>query len=200
MLYVMRGLLESANGDDAEALKAFRSAERLGELLVQPHVLAARIPGHLVRTLVRLGELERAEEVLAEINDAERALPEMRIASAALRLARDDPEGATCVLAPLVQERALAMRPRVWPVQALLLEAIARDALGDTRSGRACTGALARSRRARGPAHPVPPLPSRRTARAASAASHLARGADLRDPRPAGRKDTGSGDGTQRIC
>ena len=200
MLYVMRGLLEAASGDDAEALKAFRSAERLGELLVQPHVLAARIPGHLVRTLVRLGELERAEEVLAQINDAERALPEMRIASAALRLARDDPEGATRMLAPLLQERALAMRPRVWPVQALLLEAIARDALGDRRSSRACAGALARPRRARGPAHPVPPLPGRRTARAASAASHLARGADLRDPRPAGRKDTGSGDGTQRTC
>ena len=131
MLYVMRGLLEAAGGDDAEALKAFRSAERLGELLVQPHVLAARIPGHLVRTLVRLGELERAEEVLAEINDAERALPEMRIANAALRLARDDPEGATRMLEPLVQEPALAMRPRVWPVQALLVEAIARDARGD---------------------------------------------------------------------
>ena len=132
MLNVMRGLLEAASGDDAEARKAFRSAERLGELLVQPHVLAARIPGHLIRTLVRLGELEHAEEVLAELNEAERALPEMRIASAAVRLARDDPEGATRVLAPLVQERALAMRPRVWPVQAILLEAIARDALGDS--------------------------------------------------------------------
>ena len=108
MLYVMRGLLEAANGDDAEALKAFRSAERLGEVLVQPHVLAARIPGHLVRTLVRLGELERAEDVLAEINDAERSLPEMRIASAALRLARDDPEGATDALAP----PARGARPR----------------------------------------------------------------------------------------
>ncbi len=132
MLYVMRGLLESANGDDAEALKAFRSAERLGELLVQPHVLAARIPGHLVRTLVRLGELERAEEILAEMSDAERALPEMLIAGAALRLVRDDPEGAADMLAALLDERALAMRPRVWPVQALLLEAISRDALGDT--------------------------------------------------------------------
>ena len=132
MLYVMRGLLEAANGDDAEALRAFRSAERLGERLVEPHVLAARIPGHLVRTLVRLGEVERAEEILAHVNDKERALPEMRIAGAALRLARDDPEGATQTLAALLDERALAMRPRVWPVQALLLEAIARNALGET--------------------------------------------------------------------
>ena len=132
MLYVMRGLLEAANGDDAEALRAFRSAERLGELLVQPHVLAARIPGHLVRTLVRLGEIQRAEEILAQINETERALPETRIASAALRLARDDAQGATQLLASLLDERALATRPRVWPVQALLLEAISRDALGET--------------------------------------------------------------------
>jgi LuxR family maltose regulon positive regulatory protein len=131
MHYVMRGLLDSASGRDADALGAFRSAERLGQLLVRPHVLAARIPGHLVRTLVRLGEIERAERVLDQVGDAERALPEMRIASAALRLAHDDPEGATVALEPLLDEAALAMRPRVWPVQALLVDAIARDALGD---------------------------------------------------------------------
>jgi LuxR family maltose regulon positive regulatory protein len=131
MLYVMRGLLDAAHGRDADALSAFRSAERLGELLVRPHVLAARIPGHLVRTLVRLGETERAEHILAQIDDAGRALPEMRIATAALRLARDDPEGATIALVPLLDESALTMRPRVWPVQALVVEAIARDALGD---------------------------------------------------------------------
>lgn len=131
MHYVMRGLLDSASGRDAEALSAFRSAERLGQLLIRPHVLAARIPGHLVRTLVRLGDVERAQQVLDQVGDAERALPEMRIASAALRLAHDDPEGATVALEPLLDEAALAMRPRVWPVQALLVDAIARDALDD---------------------------------------------------------------------
>jgi LuxR family maltose regulon positive regulatory protein len=84
---------------------------------------------------VRLGEIERAQQVLDQLGDAERALPEMRIASAALRLARDDPEGATDALEPLLDEAALEMRPRVWPVQALLVDAIARDALGD--AGRA---------------------------------------------------------------
>ena len=190
MLYVMRGLLEAANGDDAEALRAFRSAERLGERLVEPHVLAARIPGHLVRTLVRLGEVERAEEVLADINDKERALPEMRIAGAALRLARDDPEGATQTLAALLDERALAMRPRVWPVQALLLEAIARDALGETDRAEHVTGALARPRRVGGSYRPVPALPGSRITRAASAAFHVTCGPDRRDSRPAGSQDT----------
>lgn len=142
MLFVMRGLREAAGGDDAQALRAFRSAERLGQLLVQPHVLAARIPGHLVRSLVRLGELERAEEILAHVDQTARSLPEMRIADAALRLAGNDLRGATDVLAPLLDERSLAMRPRVWPVQALLLEAIARDSLGE---GEAAERALERA-------------------------------------------------------
>jgi len=112
-------------------LSAFRSAEQLGELLVGSHLLAARIPGHLVRTLVALGEIDRAEAVLARLDDSERALPEIRIAGAALRLAREDPEGAASALAPLLGDGALTMRPQVWPVQSLLLEAITRDVLGD---------------------------------------------------------------------
>ena len=133
MLYVMRGLLEAANGDDAEALKAFRSAERLGERLVEPRMCSRRgFPGTSFERWCGWVRSSAQEEILAHINDKERALPEMRIAGAALRLARDDPEGATQTLAALLDERALAMRPRVWPVQALLLEAIARDALGET--------------------------------------------------------------------
>lgn len=133
MLYVMRGLLEAARGRNAEALAAFRSAEQLGESLVGSHLLAARIPGHLVRTLVALGATERAEAVLARLDDSQRALPEIRISAAALRLAHQDPEGAASQLAPLLGDRALAMRPQVWPVQALLLEAIIGDVLGDLR-------------------------------------------------------------------
>ena len=137
MLYVMRGLLEAARGRNIEALGAFRSAEQLGELLVESHLLAARIPGHLVRTHLRLGETDRAEAVLARLDDSERALPEIRIAGAALQLARQDPEGAATALAPLLAESALAMRPRVWPVQALVLDAIVRDALGDSAGSEA---------------------------------------------------------------
>ena len=131
MLYVMRGLLEAARGWNAEALNAFRSAERLGEQLVGSHLLTARIPGHLIRTLTRLGETDHAEAVLARLDDSARGLPEIRIAAAALRLAREDPEGAAGVLAPVLSESALTVRPQVWPVQALVLEAIIRDALGD---------------------------------------------------------------------
>ncbi len=38
-VHSVRGLLELARGRDADALAAFRAAERLGGLLVAPHYL-----------------------------------------------------------------------------------------------------------------------------------------------------------------
>ena len=47
-----------------------------------------------------------------------------------LRLAQDDPHAATAALAPVLDESA-PVGWRSWLVAAFLLEAIARDALGD---------------------------------------------------------------------
>ena len=79
---------------------------------------------------MRLGETERAEQVLAGLGEQDRDRGEMRIAAAALRLAQDDPHAATAALAPVLDGSAPVIRPG-WLVQAFLLEAIARDALGD---------------------------------------------------------------------
>jgi LuxR family maltose regulon positive regulatory protein len=66
----------------------------------------------------------------------------MRIAAAALRLAQHDPHAAATALAPLLDGSAPVTRP-TWLVQAFLLEAIARDALGDpAAAGRALERAL----------------------------------------------------------
>ena len=96
----------------------------------------------VLHTLVRLGETERAEQALADLGEHERDRGEMRIAAAALRLAQDDPRAATAALAPVLDGSAPAGRP-AWLVQAFLLEAIARDALGDpAAAGRALERAL----------------------------------------------------------
>ena len=56
---------------------------------------------------------------------------------ALLRLAQDDPHAATVALAPVLAESA-PVGWRSWLVEAFLLEAIARDALGDpAAAGRA---------------------------------------------------------------
>jgi LuxR family maltose regulon positive regulatory protein len=84
----------------------------------------------LVHTLVRLGDAERAEQTLAGLGEHHRDHGETRIAAAVLRLAQDDPRAAVAALAPVLDGAA----PLVWPawlVEAFLLDAIARDALGD---------------------------------------------------------------------
>ena len=118
-----RGLLEVGRGRAADALAAFRAAERL----VGPHPLATPVQTWLVRVLVRLGDTEQAEQILAGIRDSDRG--QARVAAAVLALARDDSRATTAALAPVLDGSA----PVGWRfllADAFLLEAIARDALG----------------------------------------------------------------------
>jgi LuxR family maltose regulon positive regulatory protein len=96
----------------------------------------------MLQTLVRLGQTGRAEQALAELGEDERASAEMRTAVAALRLATGDPQAAADALAPVLDGSLSGVR-RVRMVTALLLEARARDALGDqAASGRVLERAL----------------------------------------------------------
>jgi LuxR family maltose regulon positive regulatory protein len=138
----IRAQLELARGREADALAAFRAAERLAGHLAAPNALAAPMRALLLLALVRLGETGRAEQVLAGLGDRDRDLGEMRVATAVLRLAQDDPDAATVALAPVLDESA-PVGWRSWLVEAFLLEAIARDALGDpAAAGRALEQAL----------------------------------------------------------
>jgi LuxR family transcriptional regulator, maltose regulon positive regulatory protein len=125
----VRGQLELGRGRVADALAAFRAAERLAG----PHPLARPLRAWLVHVLVRLGETEQAELVLADLGERDRDRGEMRIAAAALRLTQDDPHAATVALAPVLNGSS-AVGWRSWLVEAFLLEAITRDALGDPAS------------------------------------------------------------------
>ena len=129
-LHFGRGMLELARGRYTEALAAIRTAERLATLLVTEHALARRGRSHRLQALVLLGETQRVEQLLAEMDGPERDSGEMRIAVAALRLAQDDPEAAVAALAPVLDGSVPLTNAHLWEVQAFLLDAIARDALG----------------------------------------------------------------------
>jgi LuxR family maltose regulon positive regulatory protein len=138
-VYYVRGLLELARGRDADALAAYQAAERLARHLAATHYLIPPARARLLQALVRLGETERAEQALA---DQDRDRGDIRIATAVLRLAQGDPEAAAAALAPVLDGSApLVARP--LQNQAFLLEAIAKDALGDAgAAGRALERAL----------------------------------------------------------
>jgi LuxR family maltose regulon positive regulatory protein len=134
MLHATRGLLAFARGRHAEAAAAYRDAERMERLLVMPHMFTARVQALKLRMFVRVGETEQVERALAEMDEEVRETSQMRVVLAALRLARDDPEAAVDVLAPLLDDSTPVMAS-VWRIEALLLEAIARDALRDPGAG-----------------------------------------------------------------
>jgi LuxR family transcriptional regulator, maltose regulon positive regulatory protein len=126
----LRGVLELASGRDLHAVAAFQAAERLARHLAVPHLLVTQARALLLHTLVRLGDTTRAEDGFAELEEQDRERGEIRIALAALQLAKDNPHAAAAALAPVLDGSASLFR-QSWLAGAFLLEAITRDALGD---------------------------------------------------------------------
>ena len=124
--HYVRGQLELARGRLDEALTAFRAAERLAG----PHPLARPTRTWLVYVLAGRGETEQAEHILTGLGDGERGRGENRVAEAVLLLARQDPGAATAALEPVLSGSA-RVGWRSWLAEAFLVEAIAREALGD---------------------------------------------------------------------
>jgi LuxR family maltose regulon positive regulatory protein len=129
-MHYTRGNLELARGRDADALAALQAGERLGRRLTKPHSLLTPMRARLLHTLVRLGDVDRAEQVLAGLGEHDRDRAETRIATTVLRLAQDDPGAAAAAVAPVLDGSARVLQLS-WLAHAFLLEAIARDALGD---------------------------------------------------------------------
>jgi LuxR family maltose regulon positive regulatory protein len=127
----VRGVLDLVRGRYQDALAAFRAAEQLAGNLTAPHLHVPPTRGLLLHVLVRLGEIERAKQAIGDLGESDRERGETRTALAALRLAQDDPHAATAALAPVLDGSAPLIR-QTWLVGAFLLEAIARDALGDS--------------------------------------------------------------------
>jgi LuxR family maltose regulon positive regulatory protein len=129
-MHYTRGLLDLAHGRDADALAAFGAADQLGGRLAVPHILVRPARALLLHTLIRLGRTQRAEQAVADLSEEDRHCGELLVATAALRLAQNDPGAAVTGLVPVLAGSApLTSQP--WLAQPFLLEAIARDALGE---------------------------------------------------------------------
>ncbi len=128
---IVRGTLELERDRDAAALAALEAGELLARRLAGQHYLAARIRALLVHSLARLGQAERAEQFLAGLDEPDRERGEIRVATAALRLAQGDPQAALAALAPVEKDPVAEDYWGFWQARADMLEALARDALGE---------------------------------------------------------------------
>ena len=134
VLHSARGLLALGRGRPDEALAAFRRAERTQAALSSAHALNVELRSRLLQTQVHVGETAAVRAAFEAMAADERDRAGMRIAAAALDLAENEPEAAVDALAPVIERTVSALHPSWAAVDASLLDAVARDALGD-RSG-----------------------------------------------------------------
>jgi LuxR family maltose regulon positive regulatory protein len=137
VIHHARGLLSLGQGRVEDALEAFRTTERIRTLLTADHLLTVDSRGRMLEALVRAGELEGATRALAEIAEPERDRAELRLAAAAIALAKGAPEDALPALAPVIEGKARALQPTWASIEALLFDAVARDAIGDRSAAEA---------------------------------------------------------------
>jgi len=126
----VRGMLEQARGRDAEAIAAFQAVEPLARQVASPQYILPRARARQVQSLVRLGQLRHARQVLDGLGGQDRDHPEIRIAAAALRIAQDDPNAALTELVPVLGGPVPAIVGSQL-VTAYALEAAAQDKLRD---------------------------------------------------------------------
>src|SRR4029079_9416853 len=107
----------------------------LSRLLDAPDWPLMRARALRLHALIRLGETGRAEQDIAEIGKQGQLSGEIRMALAALRIAQGDSPAATVALARLLSG-AVPVARAPWLSLAWLLEAMARDALGDPTAAR----------------------------------------------------------------
>jgi LuxR family maltose regulon positive regulatory protein len=134
MLHHARGMLRFGEGRFDEALAEFARAQSLERVLGSEHVFTVDVPGRALQARVRLGGTESVQLALAGLSPEDRKRAGMRIALAALELQQDNPERAVAALAPVLDGSAPALYERSARVEALLLDATARDRLGDRRA------------------------------------------------------------------
>jgi LuxR family maltose regulon positive regulatory protein len=126
---LVRGMVEIARGRHERALASLRAADEVRALLVAPQMMTIPARATLVQQLVRVGETAAARTVLAGLPEDDREWAEVRAARAVIHLAEGNPRDALEVLAPIVGGAKPVLPP--WLVQCLLLDAVARDRVGD---------------------------------------------------------------------
>ena len=139
VLRYVRGFVRLGQGRFEDALAEFRAAETVGPSLAREHMLPGEVRGWILHTQALLGDTAAVRATLEGLDAGERDGAGMRIAAAAVALADGRPQDVVDVLAPMIADvpepsvdgSAQVLNLRRATVHALLLEAVARDRLGE---------------------------------------------------------------------
>jgi LuxR family maltose regulon positive regulatory protein len=137
IVHQVRGLLRLSQGRLDEALAALRAAERMQAMLAGTHAFSAAVQARLLQTQVYMGRLPAARAALAEISEEDRDKGDMRLAAAAVHLAEGEADQAIDALAAVIDGSAPVIHRPTATTEAHVLDARARDQLGDRRAAEA---------------------------------------------------------------
>jgi LuxR family maltose regulon positive regulatory protein len=129
-VHFVRGELAVAEGRPRDAVQEFGAAELLQSRLATEHALRGPATESIALVQLRAGDVNGARSTLARLTDRDRGFGEARTALAALRLAEGEPRAATESVFPVLDGTAPVVRVGSL-IQALVLDAIAHDQLGD---------------------------------------------------------------------
>jgi LuxR family maltose regulon positive regulatory protein len=133
----VRGLLRLSQGRLDEALAALRAAERMQAMLAGTHAFSAAVQARLLQTQVYMGRLPAARAALAEISEEDRDRGDIRLAAATVHLAEGEADQAIDALAAVIDGSAPVIHRPSATTEAHVLDALARDQLGDRRAAEA---------------------------------------------------------------
>jgi LuxR family transcriptional regulator, maltose regulon positive regulatory protein len=122
----VQGMLALAQGDHAIAAMRFREGQELAGSLRAQHFLAAILRQWELRARLRLGEVDAVRAALAELDPG----PHTCSLAAHLCLLDGDLEGAAAAVAPVLAGETFVFHVN-QEMEALLLDGLARTALGD---------------------------------------------------------------------
>jgi LuxR family maltose regulon positive regulatory protein len=127
------GLLSMARGRFDEALAAFEAAARVQTLLAGEHAMSGERCSRTVQIHAWTGDIAAARVSLAAMAGEEHDVAGVRIAEAAVHLAEGEPQRAVEALQPVIERRERAVKATWAAIDASLLDALARERLGDRR-------------------------------------------------------------------
>ncbi|MDQ2811498.1 MAG: LuxR C-terminal-related transcriptional regulator [Actinomycetota bacterium] len=136
LLHLAHGGVHLARGRSAEAIASFRAAGRLELILAAGSPLRLQLRSSMLHAMLDLGQVTAAQDALAELSQPERDTGALREVRARLALAEGDPATAADVLAPTLSGSA-QVHSMVVLVRSLVVEALAREALGETQAAQA---------------------------------------------------------------
>ena len=129
-VHFVRGELHVGEGRLAEALGEFRAAARLQDVLATSHALTGPATVSIAQTQLGMGDIAGALATVASLTERDHEFGEARTAIAAIRLAEGNDTAAAEALSSVLDGTLPVVRAGTV-IQALMLDAIARDRLGD---------------------------------------------------------------------